>query len=138
MARLTLSRAAKPDPDVTYEAIEGYSDPVATIAAGTKLAGSHEAVRAQFGRWMTADLPDDAKDRLRRRALWGSQPAPAPRAAPPVAEPAAGRFRALQSWTLADADLQHRARINAGELVTADDEVFRRFPHLFVQHVEDR
>jgi len=123
-----------------YEAVEGYSDPVATIPAGTRLSGDHQAVRANFTRWMTADLPDDQKSALRNKALFGTQPTPAhaQHAEPPVAQPASGRFRALQSWTLADPDLQHRARINVGELVGPDDEVYRRYPHLFVPLVEDR
>jgi hypothetical protein len=39
---------------------------------------------------------------------------------------------------LADPDLQHVARINAGDIVSAADEVYRRYPHLFVADVEER
>ena len=137
---LGLKRTARPDPTKQYEPVQSYSGPEGTFSTGTRLAGDHPAVRASFGQWMLSDLPDDEKGRLRTAAMFGAQEVPEhdQHAAPPVAQPASGRFRALGTWTLADADLQHRARINAGELVTADDEVFRRFPHLFVQHVEDR
>jgi hypothetical protein len=111
--------------------------------AGSRLRGDHEEVRAAFGQWMLADLPDDEKGKHRAEALFGQSIAvPAEHNVPapdPVAKPPTGRFRAVRSWTLADPDLvATRGRINAGEIVDASDPVFRRYPHLFVQHVEER
>ncbi len=133
-------RTAKPDPDETYEPIMSFSGPAGTFSTGTRLAGSHPAVRASFGSFMLATLPDDAKHKLRTSAMFGNQPVAthAAHEAPPSAQPPSGRFRALGTWTLTDPDLQHRARINAGDLIDASDEVFKRYPHLFTAAVEDR
>lgn len=137
--RNPIKRPGKPDPSAVYEPVLSYSGPEGTYNSGMRLRGDHPAVRAAFGSWMLADLPDDQKGQLRNAALFGDVvPEPGERSDEPLAQPPAGRFRALRSWRLADPDLQQRARINAGEIVTADDEVYRRYPHLFVRETEER
>lgn len=134
-------RKAKPTAEALYEAKSSYSVAGTVYRAGTRLRGDHEEVRARFGRWMSVDLPDDEKGRLRAEADWGQvvaegdQHGPAPE---PIAVPPSGPFQAIRSFRLADADLQHIARINAGQLVDASDEVFKRYPHLFAKPTEVR
>jgi len=139
MARLTLKKAPMPDPDAMYEPVQSFSNALGTFAAGVRLSGGHQAVRAHFGSFMLASLPDDQKSRIRTAAMFGAQPTSAhdQHAEPPVAEPPAGRFRALVSRRL-PADLASRGRISPGDIVDADDPVFKRFPHYFVAHLEDR
>ncbi len=143
MARLTLNRT-KPDPDKQYEPVMSFSGPHGTFNTGTRLSGDHEAVRASFGSWMLASLPDDEKGRLRTTAMFGNQDVPAhathaepPLAEPPLAEPPSGKFRALVSRRLPP-DLASRGRISPGDVVSADDETYRRFPHLFTPYEENR
>lgn len=137
-----LTRKPKPDPEATFEAITSFAVAGKVYPAGLRLRGNHDAVRASFGHFMLADLPDDEKGKLRAHALWDRVVAEAPTqnqpAPDPVAQPPSGRFRAVGSYMLTDPDLQHRARINAGDIVDASDEVFRRYPHLFVPHIEER
>ncbi len=137
MARLNLKRAAKPDPDRTYEPVQSFSGPDGTYATGTRLAGDHPAVRAAFGQWMLADLPDDEKGRIRSAAMFGGQEVPA-HEAPPIARQPSGKFRALVARTLADPDLASRARLSPGDIVDASDEVFKRYPHYFEPLEENR
>jgi hypothetical protein len=135
MATLT-TRRTKPDPNLMYEAAQSYADRRGHVyQAGETRLGAHEAVREAPGQWVLASLPDDEKAKARSHAAWDAVVADdASRASvttPPVAKPPAGLFRATGSWTLQDADLQHRARLNTGDLVDASDLVYRRYPHLF-------
>ncbi len=124
-----------------YEPRQTYATGRRVYQAGTRLRGSDEEVRARFGAWMDASLPDDEKAKLRAEASWSqvvvedASRGPAP---DPIAEPPTGRMRAVRSFRLADADLQHVAQVSVGQLVDASETVYRRYPHLFVQHVEDR
>jgi hypothetical protein len=142
MAAVDKALAEAPDPALLYEVIIGYAVDGRAYQAGTKLLGDNAEVRARFasGHWMLADLPDDEKTHRRAQRLWAHSldDAPASPPADPIARPPSGRFQALRSWTVADPDLKHRARINAGDIVDAEDELYRRFPHLFVQYLEDR
>lgn len=138
---MALTRKAKPDADKLYEARASYADGTRVYRAGDRLRGDHPAVRAAFGRWMLDELPDDEKGKLRASAQWGQvnaaaaehQPAP-----PPIAQRPSGKFRAVGFWTLTDPDLKPRGRIRSGEIVDADDELYRRYPHLFVPVIEER
>ena len=135
------TRKPQPDPERQYEAVVSFSGPDGAFNPGTRLTGDHPALRAAFGSFMLADLPDDEKAMIRNKAMWGDvaayQPPPTPAA--PVARRPSGRFRAVRSWSLADPYLPERGgRLNAGDLVDANDEVYRRYPHLFVPHVEER
>jgi hypothetical protein len=137
---LTTSKP-KPDPEAIYEAVQSYAIEGRVYQAQTTLKGDHTEVRARFDRWMLADLPDDEKGK-RRAAMWSAvnveEATNQTHTPPPVARPPAGRFRAVRSWTLADPDLKGRAIINAGDVVDASDELFKRYPHLWVQVIEER
>ena len=136
-------KKAKPDPEALWEVIESFSTSGNdTFKRGFKVRADHPAVVQHRALFMPADLDDVAKAAVRRE-YWAEsyaqqaadQPGPAP---DPIARPPSGRFRALRSWTLSDPDLAHIARVNAGQLVDASSEVYRRYPQLFVQDIEER
>lgn len=133
------NRKPAPDPSASYEPIQSYSGPGGTFATDRRLNGDHPEVRERPHLWMLSDQDDDEKGQIRSEAIFGAAIRSHPPQKPlPVAQRPSGRFRAIGSWSLPDPDLRHRARISAGDIVHADDEVFKRYPHLFTRHIEER
>lgn len=132
----------RPDPEALYEVVESFSAGNGVYATGALVRGADPIVTDHFALFMPAAL-DDLQKRAVRREYWNrsyaTAKADAPKVAPPpVAGPPSGKFRSVRSWTIPDPDLQDRAILNAGTVVDASDPTYLRYPHLFVQDVEER
>jgi hypothetical protein len=130
-------KADAPDPAKMYEPILPYAHDLKVFNPNFVLAGDHPEVRANFGRWLDASLPDDEKSKLRNAALFGEMPVVTP-PAPPRARRLTSRVRALGTWLIEDEDLGGPFQLNQGELRAADDPVVQKYAHLFGPVVEER